>query len=77
MHSGYCIACGSGLSIRREEGPLRLYSCASCRASSGVALECFDCRLRWNGKPGSVCPRCVANALADEGIFVEFEGVRV
>ena len=70
MHAGWCISCGGGLSIRREEGPLRLYSCASCRASSGVALECSDCRLRFNGVLGKTpCPKCLESELADRHIY--------
>ncbi len=78
MHSGYCIACGSGLTIRRDEGPRRAYSCSNCIRARGEALECTDCRLRFNGIPGkSPCPRCLENILAEKGVFVEFKGVRV
>ena len=71
MFHGWCLACGNGLSIRADEGPRRFYSCNRCLASSGVALECSVCHLRWHGRRETdVCPRCFENKLAqDHGIY--------
>ncbi len=70
MYHSWCIACGSGLSIRAVEGPRRVYSCNRCIASRGVALECSDCGHRWHGRRETdVCKRCLESKLAEKGIW--------
>lgn len=69
MHNAKCLACGSGLTLRRDEAPMRLYACVRC-AGGKEALECQDCHLRFNGIPGkSPCPRCLESELADRHIY--------
>ncbi len=77
MRSTYCIACLTEYPVRKEDGPFRMLSCVRC-AGGREALECSDCRTRFNGVPGkSPCPRCLESRLADEGIFTEFKGARI
>ncbi len=78
MRSTYCIACSTEYPVRKEDGPFRMLSCVRCIASRGYALFCDVCRYRWHSqKEEAICPRCVANKLGEEGIFVEFKGARV
>ena len=76
MHSGYCIACGSGLSIRREEGPLRLYACNRCIGGK-EAVQCSQCHRTWFGRTTDACKRCLGDELASKGVYTEFKGARV
>ncbi len=64
------MVCLTEYPVRKEDGPFRMLSCASCRASAGVALECSDCHYRWHGRTDSdVCRRCLENRLAQSGIY--------
>ncbi len=70
MHNARCLACGEGLTVRKEQAPLRLYACLRC-VGGKEAIECGDCGLRFRGVLGkSVCVRCLENRLAsDHGLY--------